>query len=57
METHLQEDEHYDIVIVGGGVYGAAFCLLAANNGYKVALYEKNDFASGASLYLSLIHI
>ena len=57
METHLQEDEHYDIVIVGGGVYGAAFCLLAANNGYKVALYEKNDFASGASLYsLKIIH-
>ena len=39
----------YDILIVGGGINGAAIAHMAALNGLKAALLEKNDFASGTS--------
>lgn len=39
----------YDIVIVGGGITGAYAAMDAALRGYKVALLEKDDFASGTS--------
>ncbi len=39
----------YDVIIVGGGINGAAIAHMAAVNGLKVALLEKNDFASGTS--------
>lgn len=39
----------YDVLIVGGGINGAAIAHMAAVNGLKVALLEKNDFAAGAS--------
>ena len=39
----------YDVLIVGGGINGAAIAHMAAVNGLKVALLEKNDFASGTS--------
>ncbi|MBI5023798.1 MAG: glycerol-3-phosphate dehydrogenase/oxidase [Candidatus Omnitrophica bacterium] len=39
----------YDVLIVGGGINGAAIAHMAALNGLKVALLEKNDFASGTS--------
>ena len=39
----------YDILIIGGGITGAGIALDAALRGMKVALVEKNDFASGTS--------
>lgn len=39
----------FDIVVVGGGVTGAYTAMDAALRGYKVALLEKDDFASGTS--------
>jgi len=39
----------FDILIVGGGVTGAYAALDAALRGYRVALVEKSDFASGTS--------
>src|SRR3990167_903070 len=39
----------YDILVVGGGINGAAIAHLAAGRGMKVALLEKGDFASGTS--------
>lgn len=42
-------DTTFDIVIVGGGVTGAYAALDAALRGYRVALLEKDDFASGTS--------
>lgn len=39
----------YDLVVVGGGINGAAIANVAAKNGMKVALLEKGDFASGTS--------
>lgn len=44
----LAEREH-DLLIVGGGIYGAAACWDAAQRGLKVALLEKGDFGSGTS--------
>ncbi|MFZ6645358.1 FAD-dependent oxidoreductase [Undibacterium sp. TJN25] len=41
--------EHFDIIIVGGGVTGAYAALDASLRGYRVALIEKDDFASGTS--------
>ncbi len=39
----------YDLLIIGGGINGAGLANTAALNGLKVALLEKNDFASGTS--------
>ena len=44
----LKETE-FDILIIGGGITGAGIALDAASRGMKVALIEKNDFASGTS--------
>lgn len=41
--------EKYDLLIIGGGITGAGIALDAASRGLKVALVEKNDFASGTS--------
>ena len=41
--------ERFDIVIVGGGITGAYAALDASLRGYRVALVEKDDFASGTS--------
>lgn len=38
-----------DLIIIGGGITGAGIALDAAKRGMKVALFEKNDFASGTS--------
>jgi glycerol-3-phosphate dehydrogenase len=43
------KDEHFDIVVVGGGITGAGIALDAATRGLSVALVEKRDFASGTS--------
>ena len=41
--------EKYDLVVIGGGITGGGIALDAASRGLKVALVEKNDFASGTS--------
>lgn len=43
------EKEYFDIIVIGGGVTGAGIALDAASRGFKVALIEKGDFASGTS--------
>lgn len=43
------EGFEYDILIIGGGINGAAIANLAALNGLKTALIEKGDFAGGTS--------
>lgn len=48
IQQELQETE-FDILIIGGGITGAGIALDAASRGMKVALVEKNDFASGTS--------
>lgn len=41
--------KEYDLLIIGGGITGAGIALDASSRGMKVALIEKNDFASGTS--------
>lgn len=43
------DNGEFDIVVVGGGVTGAYTAMDAALRGYRVALLEKDDFASGTS--------
>ncbi|MEI7587621.1 FAD-dependent oxidoreductase, partial [Runella sp.] len=43
------QNEMFDICIIGGGASGAGCALDAALRGFKVALIEKNDFASETS--------
>ena len=47
--------EHFDVVVVGGGVVGAGAALDAATRGLRVALVEARDFASGTSSRSSTI--
>ncbi len=41
--------ETFDLLVIGGGITGACIARDAALRGAKVALTEKDDFASGAS--------
>ncbi|MCX5739752.1 MAG: glycerol-3-phosphate dehydrogenase/oxidase, partial [Proteobacteria bacterium] len=51
------EREHFDCVVVGGGITGAGVAREAALRGLRVALLEARDFASGTSSRSSkLIH-
>ncbi len=45
----ILDSEHFDVLVIGGGVTGAGVALDATARGYKVALVEKIDFASGTS--------
>jgi glycerol-3-phosphate dehydrogenase len=47
----------YDLIIIGGGINGAALARLAAFNGLSTALFEAGDFGRGASSNTSkLLH-
>ena len=41
--------EAVDVLVIGGGIVGAWTALTAAMRGYRTALVEKGDFASGTS--------
>jgi glycerol-3-phosphate dehydrogenase len=50
-------DGTFDVCIIGGGITGAGVALDAATRGWRVALIERGDFASGTSSASSkLIH-
>jgi glycerol-3-phosphate dehydrogenase len=50
-------DEEFDILVVGGGITGAGAALDAASRGFRTALVEREDFASGTSSKSSkLVH-
>src|ERR1700731_3195028 len=47
----------YDLLVVGGGIYGLTIAYDAAQRGLEVALVERNDFGGGASFnHLRTIH-
>jgi len=47
----------FDVLVVGGGVYGLTIAYDAAQRGLAVALIERDDFGSGASFnHLRTIH-
>src|SRR2546426_6624216 len=47
----------FDVLVVGGGIYGLTIAYDAAQRGLSVALIEADDFGSGASFnHLRTIH-
>src|SRR4026209_1324846 len=47
----------FDVLVVGGGIYGLTIAYDAAQRGLSVALIERADFGSGASFnHLRTIH-
>ncbi|HEY7104939.1 MAG TPA: glycerol-3-phosphate dehydrogenase/oxidase [Acidimicrobiia bacterium] len=50
-------DSEFDVLVVGGGITGAGVALDATARGLRVALVERDDFASGTSSRSSkLVH-
>src|SRR6476620_2420564 len=41
--------DHFDVVVVGGGITGAGVAFDAATRGYSVALVEADDWSCGTS--------
>ena len=59
MKKNLQKlrREEYDLVVVGGGIFGACAAWDAASRGLKVALLEKKDFSHATSAnHLKMVH-
>jgi len=59
MNKNLQQlsGKEYDLVVVGGGIFGACVAWDAASRGLKVALLEKKDFSHATSAnHLKMVH-
>src|SRR3954468_9133902 len=47
----------FDLLVIGGGIYGLTVACDAAQRGLKVGLIERHDFGSGATFnHLRTIH-
>lgn len=46
----MHQDQSVDIAIVGGGIAGLAHAYMALRKGYRVVLFEREQFAVGASV-------
>jgi glycerol-3-phosphate dehydrogenase len=57
LALHRLQDDTFDLLVIGGGITGVGVALDAAARGLRVALVERDDFASGTSSKSSkLIH-
>src|SRR3954451_988423 len=45
----VEEQENWDVVIIGGGATGLGTAVDAASRGYSTLLLEQSDFAKGTS--------
>jgi len=45
--AEADEEEEFDLIVVGGGATGAGVAVDAASRGLKVALVERDDFSAG----------
>ncbi len=48
-DTDRLKSDEFDLLVIGGGINGAGIARDASQRGLKVALVEKDDFASGTS--------
>jgi glycerol-3-phosphate dehydrogenase len=49
--------QSYDLIVVGGGIYGACLILEATRRGLRALLLERDDFGAGTSLNsLRILH-
>ncbi|MGC4081330.1 MAG: FAD-dependent oxidoreductase [Vicinamibacterales bacterium] len=56
-DLHTLQTETFDLLVIGGGIYGLTIACDAAQRGLRVALAERNDFGSGTSFnHLRTIH-
>jgi glycerol-3-phosphate dehydrogenase len=56
-EPEKSSQELYDLIIVGGGIYGIMLSFEAVRRNLRPLLLEKNDFISGTSLnHLRTVH-
>ncbi|MFB3853687.1 MAG: FAD-dependent oxidoreductase [Vicinamibacterales bacterium] len=56
-DLSLLSSRAFDLLVVGGGIYGLAAAYDAALRGFEVALVEREDFGAGASFnHLKTIH-
>lgn len=56
-DLHALESETFDLLVIGGGIYGLTVACDAAQRGLRVALVERSDFGSGTSFnHLRTIH-
>jgi glycerol-3-phosphate dehydrogenase len=56
-EPHRLAERPFDLLVIGGGIYGLTVACDAAQRGLSVALVERNDFGSGTSFnHLRTIH-
>lgn len=49
IERLANSQEQFDLLIIGGGATGLGTAVEAVTRGYRVALFERGDFASGTS--------
>lgn len=49
------KQKEFDLLVVGGGATGTGTAVDAATRGLSVAMLERDDFASGIYLYLSIL--
>lgn len=49
VDQRIPQAEPYDLLVIGGGATGSGIALDAATRGLKVAMVERDDFASGTS--------
>ncbi|KAJ9107271.1 hypothetical protein QFC21_000718 [Naganishia friedmannii] len=47
--SHPEDEDIFDLLVVGGGATGSGVALDAASRGLKVACVEREDFSSGTS--------
>lgn len=56
-EPSLAAGQTYDLIVVGGGIYGVALSLEAARRGLRSLLLERDDFGSATSYHsLRIVH-
>ncbi len=55
--TAQSEEKSFDVIVIGGGISGAAIAYEAATRGLRVVLFEKGDFSEATSAASSkMIH-